>query len=190
MKSKVSILIMAFVAAIVVNACRCPEVEYPYHDFASLEFSYQNSTNNDTVYVQNDTLSFWLNDAEITYVASTPSFSLIPMAYATQPCPTDGEFGRKYDVVSIEVYSDQDYDAAHPAGTLLNDFVLGNKYNSETFEQEFFQLNTLLQEDMNNLSHLKILKPENSNVNPTYTVKFIKSDSNGVEGETLPIIWQ
>ena len=125
MIKKVTGLLGLLMMLAVLDACRCDEVEKPYYDFNHLMIT-------ESVKEDSNTRIFYLQDEDRVFLASRASFQLIGSAYATQPCPTDGDDGRKFQVTAMEVTSDAAFDEDHPAGGSLNDLFAGVYYSNTT----------------------------------------------------------
>ena len=132
MKSLLPFLLSIVLVSFIATSC-CEDVELPYYDFQSVQFNYDPGFE----VAANENFVLYFYDFDRTFLAQkNHHFSLIPKAYATQPCPTNGEFGRKYSVTDISITTLQDYDATHLAGSNIDDLVSVRYYNLPTYDYD------------------------------------------------------
>ncbi|MEM7036464.1 MAG: hypothetical protein AAF570_05735 [Bacteroidota bacterium] len=110
-----------------------------YYDFTRFQVDATQYVGN-AINPDNDTTSMnvHIGDWFMVAEAPTPSFSLVPSAHALSCCA--GCRGLKNPIVGLEITSNKDFDAAHPAGTSLNDLAL---YINLWGAQTYFPLDTL-----------------------------------------------
>jgi len=98
----------------------CPEVTRPYYEIGSFYIW----IDSDLLIEQTDTLRFQIQQDSIFYTASaeTPKSYGGDAAFATS-CPFEGERGLKSPIDSVLFFTQNDWDANHPAGSVINDLV-------------------------------------------------------------------
>ncbi len=128
---KVLFLFFVVYAGIVLDACRCKDVHFPYYDFQAFSFTYPNSLRISS----NSYAAFTIQHSEVVYYANNSIYEPLlglSFAYGTQPCPTDGYLGLKYHLDSVQYFTLNNFDSTHLKGSSIIDIVKLGQYNVST----------------------------------------------------------
>ncbi|GAA0189027.1 hypothetical protein GCM10009122_48580 [Fulvivirga kasyanovii] len=195
-KKAVLMVLLYHFTAITITSCTCPDDVLPFYDFKTVKLSYPLGTE---VY---DSSFFVIEIAmdSIDFLASETKFNglggLISSAQATS-CPDDGEDGRKYEIVNVEIVSNQDWDEVHLAGSSLKDLAYYGNWDSQaqkyTYEEPFseklkhkFWTNVFVH--FNSHMILKFPRPSKS-PDQILTIKFTKANGEVVKVDSEEIRW-
>lgn len=97
-----------------IDAC-CGH-HFPYFDYKGISVSLDNNP----IGAPYDTMTVLaVAPTDVEYVAGIYLPTVTTPSYGTS-CPYDGAEGAKYPIQSIAITADKAFDAAHPAGALLN----------------------------------------------------------------------
>lgn len=188
MNRKSLIALVVYPCLLIFSACWCDDIEFDYYDFSDLQFYYTEGTE----IASDKHLLFSINDKEFEYLATNTqmNFGLISTTLATQPCPTNGHLGRKFLVTDIDIVSNADFDATHPAGTSLKDILEFGTFNLDTEgNYDFSPMSSITEEaTYNTLNYFRIAQRPDS---PTHQFSITVTKSNGTQttGTTADITW-
>ena len=183
MKSKLILLSTFYVFALVFSAC-CGEDKLPYYDFSSISLLYPEGEE----ISENGSFTLLISEEEVEYLAIAPTLNLglINKAYALS-CPSDGDNGRKYSVVNVEITSDADFDADHAAGTSLKDIFTAEKWDSDV--GDYIQVRLDQYEDQNSVYKLKLDERPTLSVEHHFTITLTKDNGEIISATTNTINW-
>lgn len=130
MLKKTLFLFGVYSGIILLNGClRCSD-DYPYYDFYGFDFQVEKDAifEGDTVHI------LTIIETDIVYLSNVIRGSMVSSAFATQECPGPGNSGKKYEIISMTVTSNNDWDDDHPAGTNLTSLIkfILPVFNTET----------------------------------------------------------
>jgi len=109
--------LIALVVSFIVASCCGKKLK----TFSSLKSIAVRDTYQNVDSIQADSFGLYFS-SEVSQVAqnNVVDFSLLPSAYATQ-CYSSNK-GRKETVVSMQIFTDKTFDAAHPAGSEVSSY--------------------------------------------------------------------
>ena len=180
-----AIVLSIFIFSLFFEACQCPDVRFPYHDFTSLIISYPNGMNVDL----SEDLEFYLEDSNKVFLARNFGFKFINSSFAFSQCPTDGNNGRKFDVVNFNIKSDSDFNNTNLKNTSLNDLFYTTIYNSSTFEHDTILISDIKKEDLNNIYYLNLKENPSMSKKHVFYIELLKSNGDFINKETEIITW-
>ncbi|HRI58862.1 MAG TPA: hypothetical protein PK228_04040 [Saprospiraceae bacterium] len=191
--SKVTFLFALYAALHVAEACKkemacdCP-VTLPHFDYKSL-------TVEANIPVTSSLLKLTINADSVEYLASAPvrnDFSIISTAWACD-CAWNGYDGAKYDIQSLNIYADRDFNDTLPEGASLNPifFQLGGDYLVLMSMPGYQPINFNASEaGIYALSVSTSEKPDTLNVPYRFRVELIKSTGDTLTAETGDVYFQ
>lgn len=137
--NKVLVLVALYLVFMLAEACDggidcdCPPI-LPYFTVGSYEL-----TSLDNELTEGDVMLLDLDLDDLEYVAQAapcvPKTTWFSTSMYGCSCVGDGYMGLKDELIAIDMFSDKDFDAAHPAGYLLNDLVLSDQYGTQTLKE-------------------------------------------------------
>lgn len=134
-----------------------------------------------------DSLSFYLINTDIEYLASARNINGFSSAFATS-CPKPGNQGMKYPYTKIEFTSDTDFDEEHLVGDLLNDIMFVSKFTNDTLPIVEMDISTLY--DFYSSPEFFIFSSPVIPSQHIITAKLFKSNGEVLVTESDTIVWQ
>lgn len=190
MYKKLALLVFAYYALNLIScADKCPSI-HALMDFESFQV-YPDMLD----VVKGDTLRLNIAISEVLYVEEPSTnfeFNWFPQLYA-EDCEYAGQQGWRNEIEQIEITSDADFDAQHPAGTLLNDlfFVYFDDYGIDTYlpltqcdHNYFFYLSLEAEK-----SYFGILTTPTLSQTHHFTFKAVKENEKEYSDVSPGVVW-
>lgn len=178
-KMKKKILIAFFVLNLAGFISCCGDRRY--YDYDGIE-----TTVNNPVVAENDSLSFGYRQLNIDYIAAKLNLNY-SAAYAAVDCD-QGYDGAKYPLARISVTSDTDFDETHPAGTELNDLIYVKGGTVEGIAAEG-RLTDFQPSEINYL-YMYINERPAYNIPHKFTIEVEKSNGEIYSDTSQEIMWE
>ena len=155
--------------------------QYRYYDFSGIEAEVRNP-----VVQVADSLSFGYRITGTNFLSYVRPNPFANAAYAME-CDK-GFDGAKYPPVRIDITSDTDFDAAHPAGALLNDIV---KVRSDIGQgEEIYGYLNQFNPGTINYSYMYITAKPQNDFPHRFTIEVEKSNGTIYSDTSEEIVWE
>jgi hypothetical protein len=188
MRRGILIVFGYFLLGIIISCCE--EVTHPYYDFKTMEIETQVWENDTTNGNFSTMFSIKLEDFTLYSDVGTNFFN---SAYATQPCPENGNEGLKFPITEIKITCDQIFFDTIQSNTDISYLFFSTEYSDSMVSLVNLDVNQYFMTYSRGIQSffpaLYLSKNNLLGIEHVFTFDLKKANGALVSGTSDPVVW-